>query len=228
MLLWVFSTPIQALALDKEGNNHKSKASKNQPWTFWKQNRNLRLEYREVAQHNLIEIHAKAKITSSLSAALLFLQDTTTIPNWLANASKSKILLKISDQENISKTTFDAFWPITKREMIIRSRYWQNDDLSVEVVIEDENKNYQQFSTTNTVAINILSAYWKIVPSSDNTLSIEHTIIANPNGAIPNWLANRIALRSMWQTLLNIEEQLPNSPFQQQHLPSIKQHSVIN
>ena len=213
-LLCVISSSTQALTTDK--------ANKNKRWKLWKENRNLHIEYRKIQQQNLIEIHASATVTSTLPAALLFLQDTSIIPYWLENASKSEILIKLSEQENISKTTFNAFWPIKQREMIIRSRYWQNNDLSVEVVIEDETKNYQQYATSNTIPITIISAYWKINSADNNTITIEHTIIANPNGSIPNWLANRIALNAMWQTLLNIEEQLPSSNYQQQHLSTIK------
>jgi len=213
-ILCVFSQSTQASTTD---NTNKNKA-----WSLWKQNLNLRIQYRKSQQQNLIEIHASANITSSLSAALLFLQDTDIIPNWLANAHSSKVLVKLSEQENISKTTFDAFWPIKKREMIVRSRYWQNSDLSVEVVIEDEYEDYQQYANTNNIPINIISAYWKLTPSGKNTINIKHTIIANPNGYVPSWLANRIALNAMWQSLLNIEKQLPNSNYQLQHLSTIK------
>ena len=197
----------------------------NQPplsWQLWQASNTLSVEFRHTRYSDLIEIRAKAAIKSTLSGVLLFLQDTKNMPNWLHNASKSKIIKEISATENISLTTFNALWLVKNRAMIIRSRYWQNDDLSVEVTINDESKNYDQYAAKATILINIISAHWTIKKSGNGIIEIEHTISADPNGFIPNWLANRIALKSMWQTLVNIENQLPNAHHQKQQLPNIR------
>jgi len=192
-------------------------------WQLWKANSTLSLEFRHTPHSDLIEIRAKAAIKSTLSGALLFLQDTKSIPKWLHNSSKSTIIKKISATENISVTAFDAFWLTKNREMIIRSHYWQNDDLSVEVTINDESQNYSQYKSKETIQINIISAYWTIKKMSNGIIEIEHTISADPNGFIPNWVANRIALKSMWKTLVNIENQLPSSHHQKHQLPNIRE-----
>ncbi|MCJ8320523.1 MAG: START domain-containing protein [Colwellia sp.] len=221
LLLTIITT--SALAIDIVDKKQKELSLVSPPWELWKQNKNLSIKYRKIPNQDLIEIHAQAKITSSLSAILLFLQDTKNIPRWLHNASYSEILKTLSSQENISKTTFDALWPIKNREMIIRSKYWQNENLSVQVVITDESVNYRQHTTNETIPINIQSAHWKITPLINNTVFIEHTIIADPMGSVPKWLANRMALKSMWETLTNIAMQLPKSSYQYQRLPNIKE-----
>jgi hypothetical protein len=193
-------------------------------WQLSKTSDTLSIEFRNIPHSDVIEIRAKALIESTLSGALLFLQDTKSISKWLHNSSKSKIIKNISATENISVTTFDAFWLFKNREMIIRSRYWQNDDLSVEVTINDESKNYSQYKSKETIQINIISAHWTIKKRSNGMIEIEHTVSAEPNGFIPNWLAIRIALKSMWKTLVNIENQLPSSGHQKQQLPNILEH----
>ena len=222
-LLFPLTAISQSLASNNQLEKTEHSRSKAQVWTLWKKSKNLTVEYRDTSDKTLIEIRAKATINSSLSAVLLFLQDTKSIPNWLHNTRESIIIKEISARENISIITFDAFWPIKAREMIIHSQYWQNNDLSVEVAIEDVGKNYQQYGSDDVIQINIVSAHWNIYPKLNNTLDIEHTIIANPNGSIPNWLANHIALKSMWKTLVNINNQLPKSPYQQQHLANIQE-----
>ncbi len=213
------------LANENTANISVVKSANSQPWISSRLNKNQQVEYRNIADSNLIEIRATMTVKSSLSAVLLFLQDTRNIPLWLHNASHSEIVESITVNENISITSFDAFWPVKTREMVIRSRYWQNENLSIEVVIIDESNNYLHLISKDAIPINILSAKWKISPLTNGDIHIEHVIIANPNGSIPHWLANRIALKSIWKTLINIKEQLPYSHYQQEKLINISELS---
>jgi hypothetical protein len=223
----VITSPFTNYALASDINDitdKKTPASKlpSLNWHLWKTNKELSVEYRDITQSNLIEIRAKAVIKSTLSGALLFLQNTENIPRWLHNARSSKIIKKISPTENISLTTFNALWPAKTREMIIRSHYWQNEDLSVEVTMSDESERYSQHGEKGTIKISIISAHWTITEKINGTINIEHRLVAEPNGFIPYWLANRMALKSMWQTLTNIHNQLSKSPHQSQQLPNIR------
>ncbi len=194
------------------------------PWTTWRKANQLTVAYREIKNSDLIEIKAQLELTSSISGLLLFLQKSENIPQWLENASASEILLHISAQENISLTSFNAFWPIKARQMLVHSRYWQNPDLSVEVLIEDAREQLQADITVTdhtAIFVNLISASWHIAPIENKQLAITHKIIADPAGGIPQWLANRIALRAMWKTFKNIQQQVPNSSSQQEFLPGI-------
>lgn len=68
----------------------------------------------------------------------------------------------------------------------------------------------------------MISAHWLITPLINNQISIEYQFIADPQGSIPKWLINRLTLQSIWTTLDNIEQQLPDSPWQKQTLPQIE------
>ena len=226
VLFFLFSTLSIALPIDSKDYNTSNSPANVQPWTIWEKNENVSVKFREVPNTVLIEIKAQVTVTSSLSGALLFLQDTTNITRWLENVNYSKVIENISAQENISKTAFDSFWPIKNREIIVRSRYWQNEDLSVEVSIEDQSLNYRHLITEDALPITIVFAHWKVTPHINNTITIEHVVIADPNGSIPSWITNRMALKSMWRSMLNVTEQLPVSSFQQQTLNTIKELSA--
>ena len=110
---------IESIEIDNQ-NNRLNSTEKALPWKLWKKNNKVSVEYRELPNKALIEIKAQVIVISSLSGALLFLQDTTNITHWLENVTHSEIIDTISAHENISQTAFDSFWPIKRREVIVR------------------------------------------------------------------------------------------------------------
>lgn len=190
-------------------------------WTLWRESDKLSLYYRQFEDTKLIEIKAHARLESSLSGFLLFLQDYPLIPAWLDNAKESYLISQISDTENVFMTLFKGVWPVSEREMVIRFRYWQNSDLSVELAVKDA--NHEVANPDNLVRINIVKAHWSLFPIGKGKLKIQHTMVADPMGNVPLWIANKVALRSMWKTLQALEAQLTLSPWQQMPIPGIKE-----
>lgn len=193
-------------------------------WTTWKENNNIHIAYHKSKSTPLIEIKVSAKIQSSLSGFLLFIQDTENMPMWLDNAESSKILEHISTQENIFVVNFKSFWPVSERYMIINSNHWQNKDLSVDIKVQDvSDKTYLQ---ENMIKIEIINAHWLISPSDNGNINVTYTVIADPKGRIPHWIVKRISLNSLWKTMNNISEQLPLSNWQKHTLPYIVESHI--
>jgi len=191
------------------------------PWTLWKETDKLSLSFRPYKKTGLIEIQAQARLPSSLSGFLLFLQDYPLIPNWLDNAKEAYLIEQVSDTENLFVTRFKRIWPVSEREMVIRSRYWQNPDLSVELAVQDA--SHEVGNPLNIIRIKLIKAHWLLSPISSKEIQIQHTIIADPGGSVPLWLANKVSLRSMWNTLNAMDKQLSTSPWQQMPIPWIRE-----
>jgi hypothetical protein len=200
--------------------------SSNSHWKTWKENKNIKVNYQQIKGSNLIEIKATLNVKSSLAGFLLFIQDTKNIKQWLDNAKSSEVLKQLAPQENIFITRFKSYWPISARYMVVNSRYWQNDDLSLEIAVKDviEKKSLEkEYINNDMIKIEVIKAHWLIEPTSDNNINIVYNIIADPKGSIPFWLTKRVSLNSLWKTMNNMHKQLPISPWQQQSLPNIKE-----
>ena len=103
---------------------------------------------------------------------------------------------------------------------MIKSQYWQNNDLSIEIQIE----NAHIFDKKkNTILIDVISANWLLTPKSTEALDVEYRFIVDAKGNVPAWLVNRMTLQSTWQTLINIQQQLPHSKWQKSTLSNIKE-----
>ena len=219
--LLFFSLPAAASAL--AASDHASQETQPAaPWQVWRENEHARVRYRPATGTSLIEISASLKVSSTLSGFLLFLQDYTNIPNWLANASSARLLTQVSPRENIFMTRFDGFWPVKAREMFIHSTYRQNPDLSVEIAVFDAADKIDNAS--GAIRIKIIKGHWQLRPTTNRQLNIHYSLIASPEGKLPLWLANKLSLRAMWQTLQALHKQLPSSPWQQKRLPGIIEH----
>lgn len=217
LLLGLMSTSIKADEVSARSDT--SKQIDATPWQRWKTSDNLSLYYRDYKDSPLIEIKAQARLQSSLSGFLLFLQDYPLIPNWLENAKRAELIEQTSETENLFITAFKGIWPVSEREMVIRSRYWQNPDLSVELAVQDA--NHEVANPKSIIRIKIEKAHWVLTPLAQGKIKIEHFMVADPMGDVPHWIANKVALRSMWKTLTALEAQLSASPWQQMPIPGI-------
>lgn len=201
------------------GKGFAVEAVSDNDWIIWKESQHRIVSYRKIHTSGLIEIKAKTQVSSSLAGFILFIEDSTNIPLWFDNASHAKVIEVIDPTTHVFQTDFHAIWPISNRSMIIKSHYWQNKNLTIEIAIEDMGEAYN----TDNILIKVIEAHWLLTPLMNNQISLEYQFIADAQGSVPKWLVNSLTLKSIWRTLKNIEQQLPISPWQEQTLSHIKE-----
>lgn len=190
-------------------------------WELWRTNDYFKVSYRIDDVTSLIEIKAQATFESTLAGFLYFIEDLKMTPRWLDNAASAEIISKISSNEHIFITRFKRLWPFSAREMIVHSRYWQNQDLSIEIAVKDVGYNIAK--TKDFVRMQVLHDHWKIIPTQPEQIAITYQFKVDPKGSIPQWLAKPMTLNAIWTTLHNMKEQLPKSKYQQQAKANIQE-----
>ena len=196
-------------AIEKQANEQTKE------WQLWRKNDRMQVSYIKVNNSGLLKIQARAHFSSTLAQFITLLQDNKNSKKWLAQAKDSKVLKQSSPQHRVFITTFKSIWPIKARYMLLDSYYWQNEDFSVEFSLMDATEQYTSlvdefFNNENKpIKVNVHYAHWLLLPKSVNKITVEYTFIADAKGSIPYWLSNKVALRSIWQTLQNIEKALP-------------------
>lgn len=191
------------------------------PWKVWRADDYLKVSYRVSDIKDLIEIRAHATLESSIAGFIYFIEDLKNTSNWLDNADSVEIIKQISANELIFVTRFKGLWPISAREMVVHSHYWQNQDLSLEISVKDASDAMVQ--TKNAIRMQVVSAHWKVIPTKANQIAISYQFIVDPKGNIPQWLTKPMTLNGIWTTLNNIREQLPNSKWQHQTNANIQE-----
>lgn len=184
-----------------------------EPWKIWRSDNVIKISYRASNIKNLIEIKAQANLESTISGFIYFIEDLQKISNWLDNVKSAEMIRQFAANEHVFITRFRGLWPVSARNLVVHSRYWQNEDLSVEIAINDASHTIAQIQ--NSIRMQVISAHWHITPTKPNHLAISYQFIVDPKGNIPLWLTKPITLNGIWSTLNNIREQLPDSKWQQ-------------
>ena len=193
-------------------------ANPNRNWQFDSNNDGISIYSRE-HQAGLVEIRAQMFTPTSYGAFLTLLEDSDNVPNWIDNASDSRVIHQISATENIVYTQFKAPWPARDRDMVTYSKYWI-DELGFTIQIKD--------APTSTLAeqngyirIRSVDARWTLHKLSNGNTLVEYTAFADAGGLLPDWLMNKLAKQSARNTFHNLRAQLPK--YQRYSHPQIKE-----
>ena len=183
-------------------------------WILWKDSPELHIYYQEIPNTKFIEIKANILVKSSLSAFILFIQDTEHVASWLDKAHKSRVIEQFNESENLFITYFSGAWPIEPRHAVLRTKITQNDDLSIDIFSKDASGDVSQIE--DSIRVEVLKAHWHISPiNNTQRIAIEYNLAVDPKGDIPAGLLKESMLDSMFKTMSNIQQLLPFSPWQE-------------
>ncbi|MFH4593404.1 START domain-containing protein [Vibrio alginolyticus] len=191
-------------------------ASANENWQFESDKNGITIYSREHSD-GLVEIRARMFTPTSYGAFLTLLEDSDNIPNWIDNASHSRVLNQISATENIVYTQFKAPWPAKNRDMVTYSKYWV-DELGFTIEIKSAPDSYLA-EQNDYVRIRSVDATWELQKLTNDTTLVEYKAFADPGGLLPNWLINKLSKESAWATFSNLRKELPE--YQQYSHPQI-------
>ncbi len=183
-----------------------SSAALEQSWQFESSTNGITIHTREHKQ-GLVEIRARMFTPTTYSAFLALLEDSNNIPNWIDNASHSRVIKQISATENIVYTQFKAPWPAKDRDMVTYSKFWV-DEAGLNIAISDAPASIFA-EQSEYLRIHSVKASWTLQKLTNGTTFIEYTAFANPGGALPSWLINRLSKQSARDTFNNLRLQLP-------------------
>ncbi len=191
-------------------------ASANENWQFESDKNGITIYSREHSD-GLVEIRARMFTPTSYGAFLTLLEDSDNIPNWIDNASHSRVLNQISATENIVYTQFKAPWPAKNRDMVTYSKYWV-DELGFTIEIKSAPDSYLA-EQNGYVRIRLVDTTWELQKLTNDTTLVEYKAFADPGGLLPNWLINKLSKESAWATFSNLRKELPE--YQQYSHPQI-------
>ncbi|EPO0025635.1 START domain-containing protein [Vibrio alginolyticus] len=191
-------------------------ASANENWQFESDKDGITIYSREHSD-GLVELRARMFTPTSYGAFLTLLEDSDNIPNWIDNASHSRVLNQISATENIVYTQFKAPWPAKNRDMVTYSKYWV-DELGFTIEIKSAPDSYLA-EQNGYVRIRSVDATWELQKLTNDTTLVEYKAFADPGGLLPNWLINKLSKESAWATFSNLRKELPE--YQQYSHPQI-------
>lgn len=195
---WLFFTSISIVSL---GSKASEAELHNDTWHTWKNTHNSAVHYRPAPQKGLIEIKADITLNTTHIEFIKFLHEESLIHKWLDNVDRA-IIRMTSASSSVLILTFDAFWPVSPRIMAVKSEIVRVDNRTIEIhVINNLLESNDEF-----IQITLHRGSWRIKQVDNGRVNITYKFVADANGNVPLWLANKLALKSIWKTLNKIHE----------------------
>ena len=173
-------------------------------WQSYKRSNNTQVDYRR-NQDGLLQIRAKTTVKSGIGAMLHLLEDTANIKTWVANSRKAELLSHPNAKTHLVHTYFSAIWPVSKRDMVTKS-VWKQDPHSLILRISVTDMGQEHPLVKGYVRMQQVEGEWTLTPSADGMLTIQYQGQADPGGKLPHFIADKVALKSTWQTFLALED----------------------
>lgn len=178
-------------------------------WQLWKQQDGASVYYKK-HDNGILEVRGTITVLGSTADDFMaLLSDTKQAPKWIENATFVEVLSRPSASETIVYTKFNSPWPVTDRDMVSYSCYQRLSPSQTQLSI----RAYPDYkaSVDSVIRIKDLQARWLLEEQhtqQSRSLTLTHDVYADPGGAIPHWLSNKVALKSALKTLLGLRQQL--------------------
>ena len=191
--------------------NTEAHATDDNEWHLWRHKYQVSV-YKQMTPSGYLRIKARTRVKANIGALINLLDDISQVPAWLQHASQVKLLARPSLQERIVYTRFDAPWPVSPRDLVSCSRYWQDPQRQLFLAIESCNDNYPP--QPDSVRMPVVKALWRVVPQDDGTVIIEYIAYAEAGGSLPHWLANSAALSAVLKTFRQLRRHIRQDKYQ--------------
>ncbi|MBU1311400.1 MAG: hypothetical protein KKE30_17905 [Gammaproteobacteria bacterium] len=185
-------------------------AAEEKPWRLYKAVAETQVEYRHNAD-KLLQVKAQTEVKATAGAFLHLLEDTANITNWAANTEKAELLGQPEAKTHLVHTYFSAMWPVSKRDMVTQS-VWQQDASSgvLTMVVSDMGQHFP--AVKGYVRMQQVQARWTLTPLPDGRMKIEYQGQADAAGKLPHFIGDKVALKSLFKTFLQLQQVLPMYP----------------
>jgi hypothetical protein len=167
---------------------------------------------RTVENSPLKEFKGVTNIKGNVSSLVALLQDTEASTSWMHNVIKFEVMDSPSDTESVIYTVNKTPWPVTDRDVYIRSVMSANKvgvvTSSLVAVSDYAEKN------DDYIRMPELTGTWVFTPMAEGMVEVVYQVHANPGGSLPNWMVNAIVVETPLETLLNLRDVVTNEKYQ--------------
>lgn len=173
-------------------------------WVYEQEKKGIKVFTKKGKWGQLRDSKAVMTVNNTPEQMLAFLTDFDHYNTWFARCQKSKLLARIGDNEYIVYLFFDAPWPASDRDCVIRVKVVKDDTTGAITVTQTSEPKYVK-EEANVVRVQQLVSTWKLVPTSTGTL-VTNEYASNPGGNVPDWMVNTQSVETPMTTFQNLQQ----------------------
>ena len=158
-------------------------------WELRKEKDGIQVYVREAIDSPFKELKMKFSIDATMSTVVALLQNVDAIPDWVYKCSESYVVEKISIQEEYYYNLMDFPWPMSDRDLILKSKLYQDP---VTKVLRSESYAVADKMPVKegVVRIEETNLWWEFTPKPNGQIDVDYYLKSNPGGYLPAWIVN--------------------------------------
>lgn len=191
-------------------------------WKLKRDKDGIQVYMREQDGSDLKELKFTTEIEASLNAVAAILTDVEGFDNWVYASIESYTIEEISDTEVYYYASLDFPWPLSNRDLVLHSRFWQDKETlaihSATYSAHDKMEEQEDF-------IRIIKAdlFWTFTPIGDGKVRVDYQLNSDPGGNIPAWMINLAADQGPLQTMIKFKEEIAKEKYQKAKLAFVQE-----
>lgn len=162
---------------------------------------------------------AYMQLQGSIHTFVAILLDVDNLQKWTSNVKYADLLERNGDTLQIYYSQASAPFPFKNRDGIYLNRIKWNDDSNTLLVDIEMLPDYIE-KKDGLVRVEG-KGYWQVSIAGPNLLDITFSMLINPGGSIPAWLANTVVDDAPFYTLSKLREMFEIKKYQEQHFDFI-------
>ena len=201
LVFFGFCWPGSVLAIESK----KSKAAK---WKVVTNEEGVVVSQKAVPGRSLPIFKGVTVIDADIFEILGVLQDVEKNPEWMHACVDAKRLKKFSDTEFLVYNRSGAPWPISDRDVVVRSKANIDRENQVLTITMKSTESSLMPPTGDAVRMPRLNGHYIFSEAGKGKTQIEYQIDADPGGLIPAWLATMASRDIPLRTLVNLRNRV--------------------
>jgi ribosome-associated toxin RatA of RatAB toxin-antitoxin module len=184
------------------------------PWGLEAHNKDndIQVFTRVVENSPLKEFKGVTHIKADVASFVALLLDFEMATSWLHNVIEFKVMDAPSDTESVIYTVNKTPWPITNRDVYIRTAMSADKLGAVTLSFTAESNSAEK--NKDYIHMPELVGTWIFTPMEEGMVEVTYQVHANPGGSLPNWMVNAIVIETPLKTLLNLRKVIKSEKYQ--------------
>jgi nitrogen regulatory protein PII-like uncharacterized protein len=168
-------------------------------WKLEREKNGIKVFTRKTAKSSMKESKTEIYLKEDPEELINFFKDISNHKTWMHRIITSKLLKKLNENEFYAYYVASAPWPVSNRDVVVHYK-----------IQKESNDNYVIIATgipneipeeKGLVRIPKLHCTWEFFKQPNGTTKLIYTLLSEPGGDIPEWLANSGATDTPFNTV---------------------------
>ncbi|MEO1261217.1 MAG: START domain-containing protein [Bacteroidota bacterium] len=191
-------------------------------WELKRDKGDIVVYVRESKDSDIKELKFETELEASLNSIAAILMDVEGFDDWVYSSVVSRTVKQISDTEVIYYNEIDFPWPLSNRDLVLHSRFWQDKETKA---IHSQTFSAHDLLPEEKGLVRMTKAdiHWIFTPIGNGKVNLVYTLSTDPGGSIPAWMINLAADQGPLLTMVKFKEEIEKEKYRNAKLAFVQE-----